>query len=329
MLRVGIVGCGNIASVLASTMEKMQDEVRIEAVASRSQEKAQEFAGKYGVQKAYGSYEELYRDSDVDLVYVAVPHSHHHAVIMEALEYGKNILSEKAFTVNEAEAREVFRKAEEKGCFVGEAIWTRYMPSRFMIREAIDAGKIGRVTSISANLGYKISHKERIQDPRLAGGALLDIGIYPLNFALMAMGDDTITGMAGLCVKGETGVDMSENMTLTFHSGVTASISADAEAVTDRKGWIYGTEGSIEVINVNNPERINIYSADRSPVLRESIEITHEISGYEYEIRAAAAAISAGKKEPDEMPWSETLRVMRLMDTFRKVWGIKLGSEIE
>ena len=329
MLRVGIVGCGNIASVLASTMEKMQDEVRIEAVASRSLEKAQEFAGKYGVQKAYGSYEELYRDSDVDLVYVAVPHSHHHDVIMEALEHGKNILSEKAFTVNEAEAREVFRKAEEKGCFVGEAIWTRYMPSRFMIREAIDAGKIGRVTSISANLGYKISHKERIQDPRLAGGALLDIGIYPLNFALMAMGDDTITGMAGLCVKGETGVDMSENMTLTFQSGVTASISADAEAVTDRKGWIYGTEGSIEVINVNNPERINIYSADRSPVLRESLEITHEISGYEYEIRAAAAAISAGKKEPDEMPWSETLRVMRLMDIFRKVWGIKLGSELE
>ena len=203
------------------------------------------------------------------------------------------------------------------------------MPSRFMIREAIDAGKIGRVTSISANLGYKISHKERIQDPRLAGGALLDIGIYPLNFALMAMGDDTITGMAGLCVKGETGVDMSENMTLTFQSGVTASISADAEAVTDRKGWIYGTEGSIEVINVNNPERINIYSADRSPVLRESLEIAHEISGYEYEIRSASAAIRAGKKEPDEMPWSETLRVMRLMDTFRKVWGIKLGSEIE
>lgn len=328
MLRVGIVGCGHIAGVLASTMNSMPGEVKIEAVASRTEEKAAEFASRFGVGKAYGSYDELYCDDDIDLVYVAVPHSHHHAVMLDAIEHGRNILAEKAFTVNEKEAQEVFAKAKEKGCFVAEAIWTRYMPSRFMIRDAIMDGKIGRVTSISADLGYKISYKDRILDPHLAGGALLDIGIYPLNFALMAMGDDSITGMAGLCVKGDTGVDMSENMTLTFSSGVTASISADAEAVTDRRGWIYGTDGSIEVINVNNPERINIYTADRNPVLKESIEIRHEISGYEYELRAAASAIASGKLEAEAMPWSETLRVMRLMDTFRKVWDIKLGNEL-
>ena len=329
MLRGGIGGCGNIATQLASTMARMPEEIKIEAVASRTKEKAQAFASSFAVGKAYGSYEELYDDEDVDLVYVAVPHSHHYQVMMDALEHGKNILAEKAFTVNEKEAREVFQKAKEKDCFVGEAIWTRYMPSRFMISDAIREGKIGRVTSISANLGYKISHKERIIEPRLAGGALLDIGIYPLNFALMAMGETVISGMAGLCVKGESGVDMSENMSLAFTSGVTASISADAEAVTDRRGWIYGTDGSIEVINVNNPERINIYTSDRNPVLRESIEITHEISGYEYELKAVAAAIAEGRKEPKEMPWHETLRVLRIMDTFRKVWGIKLGRELE
>ena len=329
MLRVGIVGCGHIAGLLADTMARMPEEMKIEAVASRTQEKADEFAARFGAAKAYGSYEALYADNDIDLVYVAVPHSHHHKVMMDALEYGRNILAEKAFTVNENEAREVFAKAKEKGLFVGEAFWTRYMPSRFMISDAIKAGKIGRVTSISANLGYKISHKERIIDPHLAGGALLDIGIYPLNFVLMAMDGDMITGMAGLCTKGESGVDMSENISLTFSSGVTASISADAEAVTDRRGWIYGTDGCIEVINVNNPERINIYTSDRNPVLKESIEINHEINGYEYELRAAARSIAEGKMEPDEMPWSETLRVMRLMDTFRKVWGIKLGSELE
>ena len=329
MLRIGIVGCGAIATTLAGTMVKMADEVRIEAVASRSKEKADEFAAKFGAAKSYGSYEELYSDADVDLVYVAVPHSHHHRVMLDAISHGKHILCEKAFTVNENEAREVFSLAKEKGVFVGEAIWTRYMPSRYMIDSAIREGKIGRVTSISANLGYKITHKERILDPALAGGALLDIGIYPLNFALMAAGDAMVSGMAGLCVKGETGVDLSENISLTFNTGITASVSADAEAVTDRRGWIYGTDGSIEVLNVNNPEMINIYTSDRRPILRESIEITHEISGYEYELRSVKAAIENGRSEPEEMPWSETLRVMRLMDTFRRVWGIKLASEMQ
>ncbi len=329
MLRVGIVGCGVIAATIASTISKMGDEVRIEAVASRSKEKAEEFASRFSVAKAYGDYQELYDDGDVDLVYVAVPHSHHKTVMLDAIEKGKNILCEKAFTVNEEEAKAVFAKAKEKGVFVGEAMWTRYMPSRSIINQAIKDGRIGRVTSISANLGYKLTHKERIMKRELAGGALLDIGIYPLNFALMVENESTITGMAGLCTKSETGVDLSENMTLTFSSGVIASISADAEAITDRCGWIYGTEGSIEVINVNNPEVINIYNAERRPVLIESIEIKHDVSGYEYEFRAAAKAIEEGRTEPEEMPWDETLRVMRLMDTFRKVWEIKLASEME
>ncbi len=328
MLRVGIVGCGNIAKTLADTMAAMPEEIRIEAVASRTQEKADEFASHYGA-KAYGSYEALYEDENVDLVYVAVPHSHHHQVMMDALSHGKHILCEKAFTVNEKEAREVLALAKEKGLYVGEAIWTRYMPSRYMIDSIIKEGKIGRVTSMCASLGYKISQKPRIADPRLAGGALLDICIYPLTFVLMAAGDATLSGMAGLCKKSEDGVDLSDTISLSFNNGVTASVYSDTEAVTSRNGWIYGTEGSIEVYNVNNPERICIYSADRTPVLRETIEINHEINGYEYELRAAKDAIEHGRTEPDAMPWSETLRVMRLMDTFRRVWGIKLASELD
>ena len=219
--------------------------------------------------------------------------------------------------------------AKEKGLYVGEAIWTRYMPSRYMIDSIIKEGKIGRVTSMCASLGYKISHKPRIVDPRLAGGALLDIGIYPLNFVLMAAGDAMLSGMAGLCRKSEEGVDLADTISLTFNNGVTASVYADTEAVTSKSGWIYGTEGSIEVYNVNNPERISIYSADRTPVLRETIDIKHEINGYEYELRVAKDAIEHGRTEPDAMPWSETLRVMRLMDTFRRVWGIKLASELD
>ena len=151
MMRIGIVGCGNIAHTLCSTMVRLKDHMEVVAVAARDEERAKAFAAEFGVPRAYGSYGELYRDEEVDLVYVAVPHSHHKAVMLDALSSGKNVLCEKAFTVNAAEAREVFDLAREKGLFVAEAIWTRYMPSRTMIDSIIASGRIGRVTTISAN----------------------------------------------------------------------------------------------------------------------------------------------------------------------------------
>ena len=328
MLRIGIIGCGNIASTLANTMLQMADRIRIEAVASRDKAKSEEFASRFNVSKAYGSYTELYEDKDVDLVYVATPHAFHASQMIEALEHGKNILAEKAFCINAAEAEKVFALAKEKKLYVAEAIWTRYMPSRKMINDIISSGRIGRVTTITANLGYKIIHKPRISDPALGGGALMDIGVYPLNFALMAAEGDTIKSISGLAVKSEKGVDLRNTINIVFESGVSASIFSDAECVSDRKGMIYGTEGSIEVTNVNNPERIRVYSADRNPQLLETIEIKHEINGYEYELDAAAEAIRNGKTEPEAMPWRETLRVLRLTDAMRSVWGIKLGNEL-
>ena len=328
MLRIGILGCGNIAGTLAGTMVRMPDTLKITACASRDREKAVEFASRFDIQKAYGSYEELYEDPDVDLIYIATPHSHHKQQMLDALSNGKNVLSEKAFTVNEKEAMEVFELAKAEKLFAGEAIWTRYMPSRRMIDSIIASGRIGKVVSISANLGYKIFHKERIRDPHLAGGALLDVGIYPLNFALMAAGNDSIKSLTGLAVE-EGGVDVRSSFSLVFSSGVAASVYSDSQTVTDRRGIIYGTEGVIEVKNVNNPEEIRIYSGDRNPELLETIPITHEINGYEYELKEAADCIANGALEPESMPWNETLRVMRIMDSLRSIWGIKLASELE
>ena len=328
MLRIGILGCGNIAGTLAGTMVRMPETLRIEACASRDKAKAEEFASRFDIPKAYGSYEELYEDSDIDLIYIATPHSHHKQQMIAALEHGRNVLSEKAFTVNEKEAKEVFDLAKEKGLFAGEAIWTRYMPSRRIIDGIISSGRIGRVVSISANLGYKILHKERIHDPHLAGGALLDVGIYPLNFVLMAAGNDTVKSLTGLAVEAG-GVDVRSSASLLFSSGIAASIYSDSETNTDKKGIIYGTEGVIEVSNVNNPEEIRIYSGDRSPELLETIPVTHEINGYEYELKEAVECIASGRLEPESMPWSETLRVLRIMDSLRGIWGIKLASELE
>ena len=151
--------------------------MRIEAVAARDGHRARSFAGEFGVAKAYGSYEELYSDDDVDLVYVATPHSHHMQCMLDALSHGRHVLCEKAFCVNARQAEAVFALARERHLFVAEAIWTRYMPSRRMISDIIESGRIGRVTTITANLGYSIIHKPRIADPALGGGALLDIGV--------------------------------------------------------------------------------------------------------------------------------------------------------
>ena len=328
MMRIGIVGCGNIAHTLCSTMVRLKDHMEVVAVAARDEERAKAFAAEFGVPRAYGSYGELYRDEDVDLVYVAVPHSHHKAVMLDALSSGKNVLCEKAFTVNAAEAREVFDLAREKGLFVAEAIWTRYMPSRTMIDSIIASGRIGRVTTISANLGYKISHKLRIAEPSLAGGALLDIGVYPLNFALMAREGVSVSEMRGSCIE-TGGVDARDMIEISFADGSQAVIFADAEVVSDRMGKIYGTEGYIEVVNVNNPERISVYSSDRNPVLLESHEVTHEINGYEYELISAAECIDKGLTEDPNMPHSETLRVLRYTDALRELWGIRLADELK
>ena len=325
-MRIGIIGCGNIAGTLASTMVKMGDGIQLVAAASRDIAKAEEFASRFGIEKAYGSYEELYQDEDIDLVYIAVPHSHHKKEMIDAINHGKAILCEKAFCVNAAEAEEVFALAKEKRVFVAEAIWTRYMPSRKRIDEIISSGQIGRVVSISANLGYKIFQKQRISDPKLAGGALLDVGVYPLNFAMMFAHSDlsSITGLANI----KDGVDSRNSISLLFKDGSMASIYSDTEMISDRKGIIYGTEGTIVIENINNPEKLTVYNGDRNPVELSSETFEHEINGYEYEIRECAECLEKGLLEPPSMPWAETVRVLKVTDSLRSIWGIKLASEI-
>ena len=187
-MKIGILGAGGIAVQMAKTVAGMKD-VENYAVAARSFERAQAFAEKYGFSKAYGSYEEMLADPQVDLVYIATPHSHHYLHAKMCLEAGKNVLCEKAFTVNADQARKLFALAKEKDLLITEAIWTRYMPSRKMIDDIISSGVIGEVTAVTANLNYAISEVERIRKPELAGGALLDVGVYTINFASMVLGD--------------------------------------------------------------------------------------------------------------------------------------------
>ena len=324
MLRIGILGCGNIASTLAATMLQMTDRIRIEAVASRDKAKAEEFASRFGVEKAYGSYDELYEDESVDLVYVATPHAFHHDQMMAALEHGKNILAEKAFCINAAEAEDVFRLAREKHLYVAEAIWTRYMPFRKTVKEILDSGAIGRPVLLTAHLGYPVMHKERIIRPELGGGALLDLGVYTINFALMNFGSG-FTGISSSCIKSDTGVDLQDSITFSYPDGRMAQLLASACCANDRQGIINGDKGYIILDNINNPLKADVYSSDH--ILVDTLYAPHQITGFEYQVQACMEAINAGKVETDFMPHSESLRVMEIMDGLRREWGIVFPND--
>lgn len=184
VLRVGIVGAGRIAAVAAKTLNAMQ-ECEAYAIGSRQQEKADAFAREWNMPKAYGSYKELIADPDVDLLYIATPHSHHYDVTRQAIEAGKPCLVEKSFMANYKEAKAIVDLARERKVFLAEAIWTRYQPAVQIVKQLIDDGRIGDLQLITATLCYPISQKPRILNPDLCGGALLDLGIYCLHFARM------------------------------------------------------------------------------------------------------------------------------------------------
>lgn len=315
---VGIIGTGGIAATMAETVNKMKG-VKLYAAASRDKIKADIFAKKYGCKKAYGSYEELAKDKKVDLIYIATPHSEHYANVKLCLENGKPVLCEKAFTANAAQAEELVALANKKKVFLAEAIWTRYMPMLTTIREVLGSGVIGEPKTLTANLGYVIDHVERLQNPALAGGALLDVGVYTLNFAFMMFGNN-IEKMHSCCTYTATGVDEQNTITLQYHDGKVAVLNSSMVSLSDRQGIIYGTKGYMIVENINNYESITVYDNTYKKIA--TYKRPKQISGYEYEVEASIKAIKAHQLECPEMPHSETIRVMKVMDALRKEWGI-------
>ncbi len=322
-MRIGILGAGHIAGKVSGTLRQMK-EVRCHAVAARDFWRAEAFAGEHGFAKAYGSYEELVSDPDVDLVYVATPHNCHFPHARLALEHGKHVLCEKSFMMNAREAEELIGLSHRKGLLLAEAIWTRYMPFSKTIREVIDSGVIGRARMLSANLGYAVDWKERLIKPELGGGALLDLGVYCLNFALMYFGSD-IADIRTACVKGDSGVDMQETIALIYRDGRIANLHATAWCATDRQGVIAGDKGFLVVDNINNPTCATAW--DRYGHQLGHWEAPARISGFEYEFLACRDAIAHGLCEPADMPHAESIRVMRLMDRLRAEWDVRFPGD--
>lgn len=324
-MKIAVLGPGRIAVHMAEALSGAEGAEKY-AVASRNLERAEEFARQWEFEKAYGSYEEMLEDPQVELVYVATPHSHHYAHAKMCLEHGKNVLVEKAFTVNAAQAKELAALAKEKGLLLAEAIWTRYMPSRRMIDELIGSGVIGKVTSLTANLGYELTGKERLQEPELAGGALLDLGVYPINFALMTFHGE-VAKIDASAVMSPKGIDWINSITLTFEDGRVAVLHSNMLAETDRLGAVFGDRGYMEIQNINNCEEIRVYDAKHSLVSVH--QVPEQINGYEYEVLSCIRAVNEGKAECEEMPLSETVRVMEILDEIRRQWGMRFPDSIE
>ena len=287
--KVGIVGAGWIAAKAAETLNGL-DGFRPYAIGSRSLEKAQAFAAQWGIERAYGSYTEVIDDPAVDLVYVATPHSHHFEVTKEALEKGKPCLVEKAFMANKAQAQVIVDLARRKKVFLAEAIWTRYQPALQMVRGLIREGRIGKPQLVTATL-------------------------------VRMFCDAPIVSMNSQCVKTDTGMDLSNAISLVLANGILANVQSSAACVGDNIGVIAGTEGNLIIDNVNNPQRITVNGPDR--VYVETIPVPKQITGYEYQFVACRDAIAAGLTEPPQMPLDETLYIMELMDGLRKDWDVR------
>ena len=321
--RWGIIGTGRIARLFAEGLATLMD-AELVAVGSRSQAKADEFATQFNVPFRHASYEALAKDPRVDAVYVATPHSLHAENTLMALKAGKPVLCEKPFAINAREAKSMIRSARTKGVLLMEAMWTRFLPSIVRLREMLKEGIIGDVRTLEAGFGFQREKREgRLFDPALGGGALLDIGIYPISLASMIFGRPTrITGLAEI---GPTGVDEQAAIVLGHPKGQLAVLHNSIRANTFQEASIIGTRGRIRL------HRGWWKGSDMTITLdqggEEFLDFPFTGNGYQFEAEAFMKCMRDGETDNKIMPLDETLSIMKTMDALRAQWGLKYPME--
>lgn len=320
-IRWGILGAGGIAHKFANAVTNYTAS-EVVAVASRTPGKAQAFAEAEGIKDAHDSYEELLARDDIDAVYVATTHNDHHTPALLAIEAGKNLLVEKAFAQNTAQAQTVLDAAAAKGVYVQEAMWTRWLPHIVELRETIARGELGEIVLIQADHGQALTHIPRLMDPYLAGGATLDLGVYPIAFAHDLLGvPSAITAVGQLT---DTGVDGQVGMVFEYGEKAQAVLTTTLWTTTPCAAVVAGTEGRIEIQGMfYTPTTWKLTRKDGS---------TREFdgqapNGFQYEAAEVARNITAGLTESPALPWSQTLEIMRLMDLVREQIGLVFPNE--
>ena len=318
MLRVGILGCGSIASKVADSLKRNRN-VTIAGVASRERSKAKKFAALHCPDaKVFTGYEKLAASKDIDLVYIATPNTYHYEHAIMCIKEYKNILVEKPFAMSKAEADSIFFEAKNRGVFVAEAMWTSYMPLHKKALEWIAKGRIGAVKYVSANLGYDIANVPRLNSQALGGGSYYDLGVYTTNFALSFMGDDIKVSRV-FARQISSGIDKDTTYSLESEDGsILGNFYVTMCADTDKDGVVIGERGKIKFTNINNYRKITLLSQDDT--LLEEVEAKEDyLHGYVYEFESCAKAISKGLIQAPEMPWARTVRIAALGDAIRSM----------
>lgn len=318
MLRVGILGCGNIAAKVADSL-KSSKSVVVAGVAARERNKAKKFASAHCPDaKVFTGYEKLAAADDIDLIYITTPNTYHYEHAILCIKEYKNVLIEKPFAMSKAEADSIFFEAKNRGVFVAEAMWTSYLPLHKKILEWINEGRIGSVKYVTANLGYDIENVPRLNSTVLGGGSYLDLGVYTTNFALSFMGDDIRVSRV-FARQLSSGIDKDTSYSIESEDGsILGNFYVTMCANTDKDGVIVGEEGKIRVTNINNYRKIALYTTDDE--LIEEVEAEEDyLHGYVYEFEACGKAISKGLIQAPDMPWSRTIRIAQINDTIRSM----------
>ena len=312
----GILSTGVIAKNFAQTATQMGD-VNIHAVASRSMESANAFADAYGIPVRHATYEALADDPSVDIVYVATPHSRHYEDMKLMISHGKHVLCEKSFTTDAQQAKEIFALAQEKGVFVMEAFWTKLIPVYSDVERVIASGEIGEVTAVTAQYGYTTAREARKFYAQLAGGTLLDIGVYAIGFACMMLGYEFDQIQSHL-IMNSVGTDAIDAIMLQKGAAV-AQLTTAIGANIPLFGGVYGTKGHIDIPDFKNPQRVTVCPDGKEPY---TIERPFEINGFEYAIREAMACVREGRLHSDVITPAQSVAVMAVMDEIRRQNGI-------
>jgi predicted dehydrogenase len=322
--RWGILGTGFIAGL--QTPDLVDNGSVVQAVGSRTMASAAEFAARFQIPTSHGSYEDLVADPEVDVVYISTPHPFHHENALLALDAGKHVLIEKPFAMNAWQAREIVELAETKGLIALEAMWTRYLPHMVRIRELIRSGALGEVRTVIAdhnqNLPKDPAH--RLNDPALGGGALLDLGIYPVSFAFDVFGAPT--GIRAAASMTETGVDRQTAMIFEYDGGQQAVLHCALDTAGPNQASIIGTEGRIEIPSVwYTPSAFTRYDADGNVVERFDEPVTGR--GMQYQAQEMERLIAAGSIANDILPPRQSIQVMEAMDEVRRQIGLVYASD--
>jgi len=323
-IRWGILGTGKIAHQFAAALRRLPD-AELLAAGSRAAESAGRFADEFEIPRRYKDYAELVRDPEIEVIYIATPHSCHAENSRLALDAGKAVLCEKPFTINAAQAREVIQLARERKLFLMEAMWTRCFPLIKKLRELLQAGAIGEVRQLSADFGFRAEYRDvpRLFGPEFGGGALLDVGVYPVSLASLLFGaPKRIVGTANL---GPSGVDEEAAMILTHGRGEMAVLHTAIRLDTAQEAIIIGTRGRIRI---HTPWwRPTGMTWSRDGQSDERFDFPLEGNGYEYEAQEVMDCLRSSQLESPLMPLDESLSIMSTLDTLRAQWGLKYPME--